>query len=58
MATEMDADAEKEPERIDKLVGHPIRVYRTGDPLTEDFRPDRFNVETDESRRIVRTWFG
>lgn len=50
--------AENQPERIEDLVGHPIRVYQTGDGITLDFRPDRFNVETDESQRIVRVWFG
>ncbi|NCT82093.1 MAG: hypothetical protein GXC94_03040 [Comamonadaceae bacterium] len=46
------------PSAIAELPGHPIRVYKTGDVLTKDWRPDRFNVETDEQRSIVSVWFG
>lgn len=51
--------SEIHPDRIADLVGYTIRVYKTGDPLTRDFRRDRVNFETDPtSHRIVRYWFG
>jgi len=46
------------PDRIADLIGHTVRVYRTGDPITKDYRRDRVNFETDpSSHRIVRYWF-
>lgn len=56
--TAISAAAERTPKLIRELVGHPIRVYTTGDALTEDFRPDRFNVELSVDDVIVSTWFG
>jgi hypothetical protein len=51
--------AQGNPELIRDLVGYVIRVYKTGDMITMDFRRDRVNFETDpQSRRIVRHWFG
>jgi hypothetical protein len=32
-------------------------LAETGDPLTEDYRPDRFNIGT-EGGRIKELWFG
>jgi hypothetical protein len=47
------------PDHIRDLVGYLIRVYKTGDLLTMDFRRDRVNFETDpKTHRIVRFWFG
>lgn len=46
------------PVFIRELPGHPVRVYKTGDPLTKDWRPDRVNIETDTEGIIVRVWFG
>lgn len=46
------------PVFIRELIGHPIRVYKTGDPLTKDWRPDRVNIETDAEGIIVKVWFG
>lgn len=46
------------PTAIAELPGHPIRVYRTGEGLTKDWRPDRCNVETDQQGTIVNVWFG
>ena len=41
------------------LLGKSLRVYRTGDMLTLDYRPDRANIELNPAdRRIVRVWFG
>jgi hypothetical protein len=32
----------------------PLRIYRSGDPVTTDFGPARLNVEADGRGRIVR----
>jgi len=41
------------------LIGKTLRVYHTGDPLTEDYRPDRANIElSPATQRIVAVWFG
>ncbi|MFO1108630.1 MAG: hypothetical protein U1E61_05570 [Bradyrhizobium sp.] len=40
-------------------VGCTLRVYNSGDPLTKDYRPDRYNVELSPSiQRIVNVWYG
>lgn len=31
-----------------------VRRYRSGDPVTMDFRSDRLNIETDGNGRIVK----
>jgi hypothetical protein len=46
------------PTTIKELVGHPLRAYKTGDPLTDDWRPERVNIETDDGGVIVQVWFG
>ncbi len=46
------------PQTVQQLVGHPLRVYKTGDPLTLDWLPERCNIETSEERKIVKVWFG
>ncbi len=46
------------PQTVQDLVGHPLRVYKSGDMLTLDWRPNRCNIETDDSRLIVKVWFG
>lgn len=44
---------------ISVLIGASLRVYRTGDLLTQDLRSDRANIELDPiSERIVRIWLG
>ncbi|WP_349359789.1 I78 family peptidase inhibitor [Stappia sp.] len=40
------------------LVGRPLRVYTTGDLLTDDYVPDRVNIEQDATGVIVKIWFG
>jgi hypothetical protein len=41
------------------LLGKPVRVYHTGDPLTKDLRPDRVNLELNkQTERIIRVWWG
>ena len=42
---------------IQELYGHRCRAYNVGDPLTDDYRPDRFNVGL-EGGRIKELWFG
>lgn len=47
------------PMSYTQLIGKTVRVYHTGDPLTRDLRPDRFDIELDPTtERIVRVWFG
>jgi hypothetical protein len=36
----------------------PSRVYTTGDTLTEDYNPNRVNIELDKSGNIVGIWLG
>lgn len=40
------------------LVGRTLRVYRTGDPLTRDYREDRANIELGPNGGIVSVWIG
>lgn len=42
---------------IEDLYGRLCRVYNVGDPLTEDYRPERFNVGL-VNDRIKELWFG
>lgn len=46
------------PHTIRGLVGHPLRVYKTGDAITKDYRPNRFNIEIGKKGLIVNVWFG
>ena len=46
------------PTTIKELVGRPLRVYKTGDDLTLDWRPERTNIELNDKGMIVRVWFG
>lgn len=46
------------PQSVQDLVGHPLRVYQTGDAITMDWRPDRCNIEVGASRVIIKVWFG
>lgn len=45
-------------EAIATLIGKTARVYTTGDMLTQDFVPDRVNIELSDAREIVRVWLG
>jgi hypothetical protein len=50
---------EQHPDCIADLKGYLIRVYKTGDMITMDYRRDRVNFETNPTtHRIVRSWFG
>lgn len=46
------------PTTIKELVGRSLRVYRTGDSLTFDWRPERTNIELNDKGIIVKVWFG
>ena len=49
--------SKSDPCCIQDLYGRPVRCYKVGDPLTEDYRPDRFNVGS-VNGRIKEMWFG
>ncbi len=55
---QMRHSVQSNPTLIKELVGHPIRVYKTGDGLTQDWRPARVNFETNDGGDIVDIWFG
>ena len=46
------------PVMIRELVGHPLRIYKTGDAITKDWRPERVNIELSDKETIVDVWFG
>lgn len=46
------------PQTVQELVGRTLRVYKTGDPLTKDWRPERCNIEVNDSPKIIKVWFG
>ncbi|MGZ9092907.1 MAG: I78 family peptidase inhibitor [Rhodoplanes sp.] len=39
-------------------MGRPSRYYTTGDVLTQDFVPERLNIEVSNNSEVVRIWFG
>ena len=45
-------------EKINMIIGKEARIYKTGDILTEDFRPDRVNIEISNDNQIVQIWMG
>jgi hypothetical protein len=46
------------PSTIRELIGRTARVYKTGDALTRDWRPERVNIELNETSKVVDIWFG
>jgi len=46
------------PTTLAGIIGRPIRCYVTGDLLTEDYRPERVNIEHNKQGIIVSIWFG
>jgi hypothetical protein len=56
----LDAMNKPNPQGIGELPGHLMRTYNTGDPITMDYRPSRFNIETASfsDKTIVSVWFG
>ncbi|WP_441277690.1 I78 family peptidase inhibitor [Tardiphaga sp. 172_B4_N1_3] len=53
-------EAPKIPDDVKALlIGRALRVYKTGDMLTMDWQPNRFNIErAPADGRIVGIWFG
>lgn len=45
-------------ELIATLVGKQVRIYTTGEFLTQDHIPERVNIELSDTRKIVRIWKG
>ena len=43
---------------VSELIGRPLRAYRTGDILADDFVAERVNIETSAEGKIVRLWRG
>ncbi|WP_444946386.1 I78 family peptidase inhibitor [Microbulbifer sp. VTAC004] len=43
---------------ISSIIGKYSRIYKTGEALTEDFRPERVNIELDNNGNIVNIWKG
>jgi hypothetical protein len=41
-----------------ELLNKQARVYRSGDMLTQDFIPERVNIELSSDNKIVRIWLG
>lgn len=42
-----------------RLLGMILRVFKSGDPITDDYIEDRVNIEIDpQSKRIVRIFYG
>ena len=52
------AFAASNPAAVKDLIGHPLRVYKTVDPITDDWVPDRVNIELNSKGVIVEIWFG
>ena len=47
------------PVLVRELVGHPLRVYEDGQPITKDYRPERVNIVlTPGTDVIMDIWFG
>ena len=44
--------------QIRELLNRPLRVYKTGEAITKDFRPERVNIEVSEKNFIRDIWFG
>lgn len=45
-------------EPISILIGKPSRIYKEGSPVTDDYIPDRVNIEVSQSGEIVKIWMG
>ncbi len=47
-----------DPFLIAQLYGRPCRCYRLGEPLTDDYIPERVNIGLGRGQRIAEIWFG
>ncbi len=45
-------------EPVSSIIGSRARVYTKGDMLTQDFVPERVNIELSEAGEILRIWRG
>ncbi len=45
-------------DKVSTLIGKPIRVYETGDAVTDDYVEDRVNIEVSDDRTIKQIWCG
>lgn len=52
------SQAGSQPSLVTELVGRRCRYYKQGDPLTDDYVPQRVNIEHDASNVITSIWFG
>jgi hypothetical protein len=43
--------------KVSELVGKPVRIIRDGDPVTDDYRPERVNIVTKDGK-IKAVYFG
>jgi hypothetical protein len=41
-----------------ELIDKQARIYHSGDMLTQDFIPERVNIELSSDNKIVQIWFG
>ena len=56
---DLDPKPIKDSTKVGDLKGRPLRVVKTGDPVTLDYMPSRVNIEIDtKTRAIVRVWAG
>ncbi len=51
-------EAKNYGEPISALIGKVARIYTSGDSYTDDYRPERANIELDVEGNIVDIWFG
>ncbi|MCP1337436.1 hypothetical protein [Futiania mangrovi] len=48
----------RQPMLVSELTGRPLRIYTKGEPLSQDYRPERISVELDTDGLILRLWAG
>lgn len=45
-------------EKVSVLIGKKIRVYKTGEMLTDDYIENRVNIEVSQEGLIEKIWYG
>jgi len=58
MKLPVDRNTELNEEAVSLLFGKAVRVYNKGDMLTQDFIPERVNIELSAEKKILRVWLG
>ncbi|MEZ7206317.1 I78 family peptidase inhibitor [Pseudoalteromonas sp. DY56-GL79] len=43
---------------LQTIVDKVVRVYQSGDMLTQDHQPQRLNIELNNAQQVVRMWWG